>query len=103
MFALAWPLGTNIVDNINQKRLVVVAVGKHDLAALNEQRKAQNKPEYTSTPIEENELSALNQRLKEHGQPALKEVVAVAVEQEDLATLQKLQAQQSTRKEGEKP
>jgi hypothetical protein len=100
---MRWPLGTNITDDINQRRLIVVALEKHDLAMLNEQRKAHDKFEYASTPIEEKELSALNQRLKEQGRPALKEAAAVAVESEDLAIVEKLQAQQSTRKEGEKP
>lgn len=94
VFLMKWPVGTNITDVINQQKLVVIAVGKVDLADLNKQRKRQGKPEYVSTPIDEKELLSLNKRLKTQGKAELKDVVAVAVGQEDIATLENLQKQQ---------
>lgn len=102
VFTLSWPLGTNITDTISQKRLVVVAVDAKELSALNHLHREAKQPELEAAAIREQDLTALKGQRKEQGLLDLKDPVAVALDEKDLAALDKMRGQQRSKPVGTK-
>jgi hypothetical protein len=94
--SIRWPVGTRIQDTINQRQLIVAAVGRGTLSQLNVQRRLRKQVELTGVPLRKEELIAVNQQRKTEQLPELQEALLVALELEDVTELERLEKKPST-------